>query len=72
LTNVSQVRVRVVEHKQSDGSTKELLVAMDSRKENIADQKQKIEDLNSLNRQKYLQSHFRITYTQKWNDQFVD
>jgi hypothetical protein len=72
LTNVSQVRVRVVEHKQLDGQTKELLVAMDSRKENIADQKQKIEDLNTLNRQKYLQSHFRITYTQKWKDQFVD
>jgi hypothetical protein len=72
LTNVSQVRVRVVEHKELDGKTKELLVAMDSRKENIADQKQKIEDLNTLNRQKYLQSHFRITYTQKWQDQFVD
>jgi hypothetical protein len=72
LTNVSQVRVRIVERKQSDANTKELLVAMDSRKENIADQKQKIENLSTLNKQTYLQSHFRITYTQKWKDQFVD
>jgi hypothetical protein len=31
-----------------------------------------MKELSALNRQKYLQAHYRLTYTQKWKEQFVD
>jgi hypothetical protein len=72
VSNVNQVRVRIIEQKDTLNSHPEILLAMDSRKENILNQKTNLKELNALNRQKYLQSHFRFTYTQKWKEQFVD
>jgi hypothetical protein len=72
VANVNQVRVRIIEHQGTGSSHSQILLAMDSRKENIQNQKTNLKELTTLNRQKYLQSHFRITYTQKWKEQFVD
>jgi hypothetical protein len=72
VSNVNQVLVRVIEHKKPESNQNELLLAMDSRKENVQPQKTNMKELNALNRQKYLQSHYRLTYTQKWIEQFVD
>jgi hypothetical protein len=72
LSNVSQVLVRIIEHKETESNRNELLLAMDSRKENTQAQKYSMKELSALNRQKYLQSHYRLTYTQKWKEQFVD
>jgi hypothetical protein len=72
ISNVNQVLVRIIEHKQTESNRNELLLAMDSRKENKQLQKTNMKELNALSRQKYLQSHYRITYTQKWKEQFVD
>jgi hypothetical protein len=72
VSNVNQVLVRIIEHKETEINRNELLLAMDSRKENIQNQKANKKELNELNKQKYLQSHFRLTYTQKWKEQFVD
>jgi hypothetical protein len=72
VSNVNQVRVRIIEHKGTERSHPEILLAMDSRKENMQNQKTNLKELNTLNRQKYLQSHYRFTYTQKWKEQFVD
>jgi len=71
VSNVNQVLVRIIEHKETETNRNELLLAMDSRKENTQAQKN-IKNLSELNRQKYLQSHYRLTYTQKWKEQFVD
>jgi hypothetical protein len=72
VSNVNQVLVRIIEHKETDMNRNELLLAMDSRKENMQNQKFNIKELNALNKQKYLQSHYHLTYTQKWKEQFVD
>jgi hypothetical protein len=72
VSNVNQVHVRIIEHKESDNGHPEILLAMDSMKENIQNEKTNLKELTALNRQKYLQSHYRITYTQKWKEQFVD
>jgi hypothetical protein len=72
VSNVNQVLVRVMEKKEIQTKHNELILAMDSRKENITDKNQKNAGLNTINMQKYLQSHYRITYTQKWKEQFID
>jgi hypothetical protein len=72
LSNVNQVLVRIIEHKETERNRNELLLAMDSRKENMQAQKTNMKELSALDRQKYLQSHYRLTYTQKWKEQFVD
>jgi hypothetical protein len=72
LSNVNQVLVRIIEHKETESNRNELLLAMDSRKENMQSQKTSMKELSALNRQKYLQAHYRLTYTQKWREQFVD
>lgn len=72
VSNVNQVLVRIIEHKETESNRNELLLAMDSRKENIQAQKNSLKELSDLNRQKYLQSHYRLTYTQKWKEQFID
>jgi hypothetical protein len=72
VSNVNQVLVRIIEHKETKSNRNELLLAMDSRKENMQSQKTNMKELSALDRQKYLQSHFRLTYTQKWKEQFVD
>lgn len=72
VSNVNQVLIRIIEHKETESNRNELLLAMDSRKENIQTQKNSLKELSDLNRQKYLQSHYRLTYTQKWKEQFID
>ncbi len=72
LTNVNQVLVRIIEHKETELNRNELLLAMDSRKENTQAQKNRMKELSAQDRQEYLQTHYRLTYTQKWKEQFVD
>ncbi|QGQ96877.1 hypothetical protein EHS13_19305 [Paenibacillus psychroresistens] len=72
VSNVNQVLVRIIEHKETVVNRNELLLAMDSRKENVQNQGLAKKDLNTVNRLKYLQSHYNLTYTQKWKEQFVD
>jgi hypothetical protein len=72
VSNVNQVLVRIIERKETESNRNELLLAMDSRKENAQSQKTIIKELSVLNKQKYLQAHYHLTYTQKWKEQFVD
>ncbi len=72
ITNINQVRVRIMESKDSGSRNKELLLAMDSRKENSSGFKQTSQALDPKSIQNFLQSHYGITYTQKWKEQFMD
>jgi len=72
VANVNQVLVRIIEHKETETNRNELLLAMDSRKENISASENSKKELAELNKEKYLQSHYRLTYTQKWKEQFID
>ncbi|MEX2460826.1 MAG: hypothetical protein WD469_05925 [Paenibacillaceae bacterium] len=72
VSNVNQVLVRIIEHKETEHNRNELLLAMDSRKENVQTQKTNMKEFSALNREKYLQSHYHLTYTKKWKEQFVD
>ena len=72
ITNINQVRVRIMEGKETGSGNNELLLAMDSRKENVSGVTQKNQIWTTKSRQDYLQSHFGITYTQKWKQQFID
>jgi hypothetical protein len=72
VANVNQVLIRIIEHKETEVNRNELLLAMDSRKENVQNQRISKKELNTLNRQEYLQSHYNLTYTQKWKEQFLD
>jgi hypothetical protein len=72
VANVNQVLVRIIEHKETESNRNELLLAMDSRKENIPAQKNSKKEIAGLNKELYLQSHYRLTYTQKWKEQFID
>jgi len=65
-SNVRQVLVRVLEGRKEEASAGfPLLVAMDARKANRS-AAWKREGTGAQTLQDYLQSHYRITYTKKW------
>ncbi|MDF2715926.1 MAG: hypothetical protein K0R28_2851 [Paenibacillus sp.] len=65
-SNVRQVLVRVLEGRKEEASAGfPLLVAMDARKANRS-AAWKREGAGAQTLQDYLQSHYRITYTKKW------
>ncbi|GIP32386.1 hypothetical protein [Paenibacillus sp. J2TS4] len=70
-TNVSQVLIRVMEtssvSRERNGS---LLVAMDARKDNAKGQAS-TGGMSGQDIRQYLQSNFRLTYTQKWKDVYA-
>ncbi|MFD0867776.1 Uncharacterised protein [Chlamydia abortus] len=70
-TNVDQVLVRVMEassvSRERNGL---LLVSMDARKERVQGQ-EALKELSGQDVRQYLQSRYRITYTQKWKDVYA-
>lgn len=71
-SNINQVLVRVLEIGPTDHGSKQLLLAMDSRKENLTSQTYVGKQATILQKITYLQSHFLISYTRKWKQQFLD
>lgn len=68
--NVNQVTVRVMKQAANRPSGSSLLAALDARKE-FDGQKPEKPDGGIVNVEQYLQTHYRMTYTQEWKRQFA-
>ena len=68
--NVNQVLVRVMTSQSSTAPSKQLLLAMDARRENIQRGEKQKTDGNPDIWKIYLQTHYRLTLTQQWKNQF--
>ncbi len=66
-TNVKQVRVRVFEAELPDARG-QLLLALDARRNEVGAGPLPDSHATFQSLVRYLESHFRITYTQKWNE----
>lgn len=67
-TNVNQVLVRIMELDREDPHARQLLLAMDARRENRPKVEGKAAESSKLDIKAILQSHYAITLTQKWKD----
>jgi hypothetical protein len=70
-TNINQVLVRVLDSSKSgSGSGTALLLAADARREKWLPNENVIPARSIDEMEQYLQSHFRITYTPRWQERF--
>jgi hypothetical protein len=69
-TNINQVLVRVMDSSKESGRTTSLLVATDARREKWMPNETGLSQQSAEELEEYLQTHFRMTYTPKWQDRF--
>ncbi|MDF2962498.1 MAG: hypothetical protein K0S39_4233 [Paenibacillus sp.] len=70
-TNINQVLVRVLDSsKSSTGGGTALLMATDARREKWLPGETVISTQSIEEMEQYLQSHFRMTYTPRWQERF--
>ncbi|MFE5317169.1 hypothetical protein ACFQ88_00540 [Paenibacillus sp. NPDC056579] len=69
-TNINQILIRVLDGSKDGGKSTSLLLAADARREKWlpSDTFARTESVEEM--EQYLQSHFQMTYTQKWRDRF--
>jgi len=68
-TNINQILIRVMDGSR-DGRGTSLLIAADARREKWLPGDTAIRTESAEEMEQYLQSHSRVTYTQKWRDRF--
>jgi len=69
-TNINQVLVRVMDGSKDGGRPASLLVAADARREKWLPNESLQETESEEELETYLQSHFRMTYTPKWQERY--
>lgn len=69
--NIEQVLVRIMEVHKEDPKSRQLLLAMDARRENRPKSEGKAVDSSKLQTKELIQAHYALTFTQKWNDAVV-
>lgn len=69
-SNIEQVMVRVLERQDVEGTNRQLLLAMDSRREQAGAEGEKGGDPSILNVREFLESRYHLTYTQEWKRVF--
>lgn len=70
-TNIEQVQVRIMEIGKTDPKSRQLLLAMDARRENRPKAEEKAGESSTLNLKELIQSHYSLTFTQKWKDSII-
>lgn len=69
-TNVNQVLVRVMDSSKESGRAASLLIATDARREKWLPSDNQPSTQSEDEMEAYLQSHFRMTYTSKWQERY--
>lgn len=67
-TNINQVLVRVLDASNEQGGSAQLLVASDARREKWLPNEPKLNPQSADELQEYLETHYRMTYTPRWQD----
>jgi PIN domain nuclease of toxin-antitoxin system len=68
-TNINQVLVRVLDGSQHTGGSASLMLAADARREKWLSESG-LSIRSAEEKEQYLQSHFRVTYTPYWREKF--
>ncbi|GAA4843902.1 hypothetical protein GCM10023310_22310 [Paenibacillus vulneris] len=69
-TNLNQVLIRVLDGSAEGKQSTSLLIAEEARREKWLPSELPISTQSTEEMEQYLQSHFRVTYTAKWQDRF--
>lgn len=69
--NVEQVLIRVLEREDGEGANRQLLLAMDARRKQTVTGDEKGGGPSILNIREFLESRYRLTYTQQWKKVFL-
>lgn len=69
-TNINQVLVRVMDGSKDSGKATSLLIATDARREKWLPNEPQQYTLSEDEMEDYLQSHFRMTYTSRWQERY--
>jgi hypothetical protein len=67
-TNINQVLVRVLDSSKNTGDSGSLLLAADARREKWLSSESGLNIHSAEEKEQYLQSHFRMTYTSNWRE----
>ncbi|WP_281886916.1 hypothetical protein [Paenibacillus sp. YYML68] len=67
-TNINQVHVRVLDGSSTQSSGTQLLVAADARRDKWLPSEPKLQPKGMEELQMFLDSHYRMTYTPKWEE----
>ncbi|WP_282935635.1 hypothetical protein [Paenibacillus sp. RC67] len=69
-TNLNQVLIRVLDGSNDGKQSTSLLIAQEARREKWLPSEISLSTQSTEEMEQYLQSHFRVTYTAKWQDRF--
>ncbi|TVY11609.1 hypothetical protein [Paenibacillus cremeus] len=67
-TNIHQVLIRVLDSSADQGASPQLLIASDARREKWLPSDSRIHPQSLDELQQYLDAHYRMTYTPKWQE----
>lgn len=71
-TNINQVLVRVLDGSKEPGASAQLIIASDARRERWLPNEPRLKPQGAEELQSYLDSHYRMTYTPRWQERLKE